>query len=175
MTSETFTAFVGPVRFASGDRAALERTLAPLGPHPEGLLVFSDETGRETDLDLTGAAPRAPVGTRPGARKRGRPKLGVTAREVTLLPRHWDWLARQRGGASASLRRLIDAAIAAEDPGPAAKDAAYRFLTAIAGDQPGYEAAIRALYAGDSAGFATAMHGWPGDIRDHAIFLARMR
>lgn len=174
MDDETFTAFLGTTRRVSGTRDALVQALAPLGAHPEGLLVFSDRTGRETDLDLVGVSPRPPIATRPGARKRGRPKLGVTAREITLLPRHWDWLARQRGGASASLRRLIDAAIAVEDPGPGAKDAAYRFLTAIAGDRPGYEAVIRALYAGDAAGFATAMQGWPIDIVTHALTLARL-
>jgi uncharacterized protein len=164
MTDEIFTAFRGPHRLAQGTRAALSAELAPLGPHPEGLLVFSDRTGRQTDLDLTGL----------DARPRGRPKLGVKAREVTLLPRHWDWLARQRGGASASLRRLIEAAIAGEDPREAGTDAAYRFLTAIAGDLPGYEAAIRALYAGDSAGFAAALAPWPGDIANHALGLARL-
>lgn len=158
---DRYTAFLGPRRVAQGNGAALYEALHSLGPHPEGLLVFSDETGAQVDLDLT--TPPVP--------QRGRPKLGVTAREVTLLPRHWDWLARQRGGASAALRRLIDGAIAAEDPGPARRDAAYRFTTAIAGDLPGYEAAIRALYAGDSAGFAAAMAAWPGDIRHHALAL----
>lgn len=162
MTDETFTAFIGHRRTAGGTRAELTATLAHLGPHPEGLLVFSNQTGRETDLDLSGEP--VPVA-------RGRPKLGVTAREVTLLPRQWDWLAGQRGGASAALRRLVDAAIASEDPAPARRDAAYRFITAIAGDMPGYEAAIRALYAGDDAGFAAAMTGWPDDIRSHALSL----
>lgn len=161
MDQETFTAFLGPRRHAQGSRAALTAALTPLGPHPEGLLVFSDVTGRQVDLDLSGLS----------APQRGRPKLGVTAREITLLPRHWDWLARQRGGASAALRRLIDTAMAGEDPGPARRDAAYAFLTAIAGDLPGYETAIRALYAGDSDGFAAAMAGWPEDIRTHALTL----
>jgi hypothetical protein len=165
MAQETFTAFLGATRAAQGSRARLTATLAPLGPHPEGLLVFSDETGQQVDLDLSGGAAAAP---------RGRPKLGVTAREVTLLPRHWEWLARQRGGASAALRRLIDAQLDAEDPGPARRDAAYRFVTAIAGDLPGYEAAIRALYAGDGPGFAAAMQSWPDDIRAHALNLARI-
>lgn len=163
MTDETFTAFLGHRRLAAGPRATLEAALAHLGPHPRGLLVFSDATGRPVDLDLSGRAP--------AAAPRGRPRLGVTAREVTLLPRHWAWLRRQRGGASAALRKLIDAAIAAEDPGPARQDAAYAFLTAIAGDRPGYEAAIRALYAADAPAFAAAMQAWPSDIRTHALAL----
>ena len=163
MTDETFTAFLGPRRAARGSRAALTAELAPLGAHPEGLLVFSDETGQQTDLNLSG---------RPEAPARGRPRLGVTAREVTLLPRHWAWLGRQRGGASAALRALIDAELAHEDPGPARRDAAFRFVTAIAGDRPGYETAIRALYAADGAGFAAAMAPWPDDIRAHALALA---
>lgn len=178
METETFTAFRGTRRIAQGSRAALEAELAPLGPHPEGLLVFSDATGRETDLNLTAATPRAPVGVPPaGARKRGRPKLGVTAREVTLLPRHWDWLARQRGGASAALRRLVAAQMASDAAAAtpeAMPDAAYAFLAAIGGNLPGYEAAIRALFAGDRAGFARAMADWPEDIRAHALTLARL-
>lgn len=163
MQDETYTAFLGPARLASGTRAELERTLAPRGPHPEGLLVFSDETGRQTDLDLSGRVNPT----------RGRPKLGVTAREVTLLPRHWDWLRRQRGGASAVLRRLVEEAMQAGAPGPN-PDAAYHFLSAIAGDLPGFETAIRMLYSGNASGFATAMTGWPDDIAAHAQSLARL-
>lgn len=164
MTDETFTAFQGTSRIAQGTRAALEARLSPLGPHPEGLLVFSDRTGRETDLNLSGAPAPAP---------RGRPKMGVKAREVTLLPRHWDWLSRQRGGASAALRRLVDEAMRA-DPGdaPLAADRTFRFLSAIAGNLPDYEDAIRALYAGETARFRAAMGDWPSDIRTHAEALA---
>lgn len=162
METDTFTAFIGLDRVAQGTLDEVTAALAPSGPHPEGLLVFSDRTGRVTDLDLTGAAPRP----------RGRPKLGVKAREVTLLPRHWDWLGAQRGGASAALRRLIDAAIAAEGR-PPTPDRAYRFLSALAGDFPHYEEALRALYAGDASAFAAHMADWPRDIRDHALALAR--
>ncbi|WP_138422937.1 DUF2239 family protein [Maritimibacter alexandrii] len=164
MTEETFTAFQGTKRLASGTRGSLETDLAPLGPHPEGLLVFSDLTGRETDLNLSGTPAPAP---------RGRPKMGVKAREITLLPRHWDWLAGQRGGASAALRRIVDDAMnAAPSDDPRAPDRAYRFLSAIAGNLPRFEEAIRALYAGDMRGFADAMDGWPDDLRDHALTLA---
>lgn len=167
MDDEILTAFLGAERIGRGGRAALTADLLArgLGPHPEGLLIFSDETGQQTDLDLSG---------RPAPAPRGRPRLGVTAREVTLLPRHWDWLSRQRGGASAALRRLIDEAAAKESDAPARRDAAFRFLSAIAGDLPGFETAIRALYAGDGPTFAAAMADWPGDIRTHASDLARL-
>ena len=98
-------------------------------------------------------------------------------REVTLLPRHWDWLGQQRGGASAALRRLVEAELRrtpAPDraTAPAGRDAAYAFLSAIAGNLPGYEEAIRALYGDGGKGFAEAMAGWPDDIRAHARTLA---
>ncbi|OSZ72898.1 hypothetical protein CAP39_04390 [Sphingomonas sp. IBVSS1] len=130
-------------------------------------LLFDDASGEQLDID-----PRQPPPADvPPSRGRGRPKLGVMAREVTLLPRQWDWLARQRGGASAALRRLVDEA-RRQDMGQAARRAAqdrcYRFLTAVAGDRPGYEAVIRALFAGDAAGMAALMAGWPPDIAAHA-------
>lgn len=182
--TNSYTAFIGPRRVAQGPAESLAATLAARGDgaHPEGLLVFSDRTGAQVDLNLSGrpAEARDPKGFRPDGTPRrgpGRPKLGVKAREVTLLPRHWDWLAGQRGGASAALRRLVEAEMRrspAPDPAtaPAGRDAAYAFLTAIAGDLPGYEAAIRALYSDGGKGFAAAMAGWPEDIRDHARTLA---
>jgi hypothetical protein len=99
----------------------------------------------------------------------------VTAREVTLLPRHWEWLAAQPGGASVALRKLVEAA-RRESEGPdrrrAAREAAYRFASALAGDRPGFEAMSRALFAGDAAGFAARIADWPTDIRDHLRTLA---
>lgn len=180
MSNDAVTAFIGTDRIASGPAAELVETLAARGggPHPDGLRVFSDRTGAEVDLNLSGrpAEDRPPTGFRPdGTRSRGpgRPKLGVKAREVTLLPRHWDWLACQRGGASAHLRRLVEEAMRADaPPASAGRDAAYAFLTAIAGDFPGYEAAIRALYAEGGKGFAASMKTWPDDVRDHACKLA---
>jgi hypothetical protein len=114
--------------------------------------------------------------TEDGARGRGRPKLGVVAREITLLPRHWDWLAAQPGGASATLRRLVENARrdgGAEGRQRAAREAAYRFLSAVAGNLPGYEEALRALFAGDAARFETQMADWPKDVRAYALRLAR--
>lgn len=180
MTADHLTAFIGTDRIASGPSDDLAETLAARGggPHPDGLRVFSDRTGAEVDLNLSGrpAEDRAPHGFRPdGTRSRGpgRPKLGVKAREVTLLPRHWEWLARQRGGASASLRRLVEEAMRTDEtPTAAGRDAAYAFLTAIAGDLAGYETAIRALYAEGGRDFAAALQDWPADVRDHARRLA---
>ena len=121
--------------------------------------------------------PELPPPARPEApaRKPGRPRLGVVPREVTLLPRHWDWLAAQPGGASITLRRLVDAArkVSVEDDARrAAQETAYRFMQAMAGDLPAYEEAIRALFAGDFGGFEGHVAHWPDDVREHAALLA---
>jgi len=178
------TAFAGTARIAAGPLLDVALALTRRDAN-ETILVFADATGRVIDLDLRGDAwdiearlaqrdavpepdPRAGTG-------RGRPRLGVVAREVTLLPRHWDWLAGQPGGASAALRRLVDQARNAENPkGPSrdGQEAAYRFLSALAGDLPGYEEAIRALFAGDLPLFQQRMASWPGDIGQYAGKLA---
>lgn len=124
------------------------------------------------------AAPEAgPEPTAPASpRGRGRPRLGVEAREVTLLPRHWAWLATQPGGASATLRRLVDDArrgSGARDRLREAQEAAYRFMSAMAGDAPGFEEAARALFAGDRARFELVTTGWSPDVRAHAMLMAR--
>lgn len=108
-------------------------------------------------------------------RARGRPRLGVIAREVTLLPRHWEWLAAQPGGASAAVRRLVDEARrthAARDQRRRASESAYRFMSAMAGNEPGFEEATRALFAGDAARFTELTARWPRDVRDHVRALA---
>jgi hypothetical protein len=142
-------------------------------------LVIDLATGRVVDLDLRGTLEeaRARLIPAPEAEKRGpgRPKLGVTAREVTLLPRHWDWLAGQPGGTSVALRKLVEGALkVAEGPDRArkAKEAAYRFMTAMAGDRPGYEEAARMLFAGDWTAFDAAVEAWPEGVRDVARELA---
>jgi hypothetical protein len=156
----TLTAFSGDAVVARGDAGEVVRALRSAGDGAAPVRIYEDATGRVTDLDL-GAPPAAA----PAARGRGRPKLGVTAREVTLLPRHWDWLARQRGGASAALRRLVEQASKAE-PGPEARrDAVYRFMSDMCGDRPGYEEALRALYRGEEERFAQLIAGWPADVR----------
>lgn len=135
------------------------------------ILVFDRATGRQTDFDFTldeALLKRAvEASERRPTRKPGRPRLGVTAREVTLLPRHWDWLSTQRGGASAALRRLVDQARkeqAGSDQARTAQEATYRFMSAVAGDRPGFEEASRALFAGDAARFYAEIHDWPDDI-----------
>lgn len=158
------TAFAGDVRIVTGSAEDVRTALRSLDPGRSGpLLVFDDETGRQIDLDMREAQP---------ARPRGRPKLGVTAGEVTLLPRHWEWLRAQPGGASTTIRRLVDAARKRPADARQAKDAAYHFMSAIAGDRPGYEEAIRALYAADRARFDALTGEWPAGIRDHARLLA---
>lgn len=145
----------------------------------ETVLTFDAATGRVADLDLRGdvGTVLARLSSAPEAEKRGpgRPKLGVTAREVTLLPRHWDWLAGQPGGASVALRKLVEGALReAEGPDRArrAKEATYRFMTAIVGDLPGYEEATRMLFAGDWTAFDAAVEGWPEGVRETARGMA---
>ena len=164
----TLTAFAGDLWIATGDESEIRAALRAMGEEAQNILLFDDSTGRQVDMDL-----RSPVVQE--ARGRGRPKLGVQAREVTLLPRHWDWLAIQPGGASAALRRLVETARkeSADTPDPrAAMDAAYYFMTAMAGDRPGYEAAIRALFAKDEQLYNSLSQDWPSGIRDHARALA---
>jgi hypothetical protein len=148
--------------------------------HPP-VLVLDDQSGRPIDLDLRGSADEVlarlgpPAGDAPGSaepRGRGRPRLGVVAREVTLLPRHWDWLSQQPGGASVALRKLVEEARRAnadQDHRRQVTDAAFRALSALAGDLPGFEEATRALFAHDAAGFARSITPWPDDVRRYAL------
>ncbi|MDT8324349.1 MAG: DUF2239 family protein [Bacteroidota bacterium] len=106
----------------------------------------------------------------------GRPKLGVVSREVTLLPRHWEWLSTQPGGASVTLRKLVETARKAnsgKDRIRRAQEITYRFMNAVGGDLPGYEEALRALYAPDAARFASLVADWPKDVREHVLRFAR--
>lgn len=137
--------------------------------------VFDSMTGRIIELDLRGSADEIVGRLAPSpVPARGRPKLGVVAREVTLLPQHWDWLNRQPGGASAVLRRLVDEARRSpEQQRREARDAAYRFIFAVAGDLPGFEEASRALFAGDDTSFEARMADWPADIRAQAMAMLR--
>ena len=175
------TAFEGSRRLASGTLGEVVLAVkARLETHPEApVLVFSDETGKVLDLDTRGTAQEVLARLAPPSeppRGRGRPKLGVEGREVTLLPRHWEWLAAQPGGASVTLRRLVEAARRAGTAGTGrrpAQDRAYQFMTALAGDAPGFEEALRALYAGDATAFEAHTAPWPPDVRGHARALAR--
>src|SRR5690554_3571694 len=142
------------------------------------LLIFDDSTGRQVDFNLSGTVQEVldrEAGL-PEARGPGRPRLGVVAREVTLLPRHWEWLADQPGGASATLRRLVDEARKHETPKARARRAAAtagRAMTALAGDRPNFEEAYRALDAGDRDRFEALTAGWPEDVRGYLLRVAQ--
>jgi hypothetical protein len=180
----TCTAFDGTRRIASG--SLLEVALATRRALDQGahgpVLVFDDRSSRPVELDLRGSEdevrarlqpPASPL--KPAARGPGRPKLGVVAREVTLLPRHWDWLAAQPGGASAALRRLVERAHrgdGAEALAREAKESVDRFMQAMTGNLPGHEEASRAFWRGERQRFATLTARWPSDVRDHLHRLA---
>jgi hypothetical protein len=140
------------------------------------LLIFENETGRQVDFDLRGSLDDVleRVKTREAPKGPGRPRLGVESREVTLLPRHWAWLALQPSGASAALRRLIDDASKRVDPEEGSRgrrDAAYRVMSVLAGNRVGFEEAARALFAGDHGRFHALAAEWPDDIRAHLSWL----
>jgi hypothetical protein len=184
------TAFLGPSRLATGPLSdvATAAKAALDGGRVEPILVFDDTTGRRIDLDLSGTPEdvqrripamlrelRPTPGTPQKSRGPGRPRLGVVSKEVTLLPRHWAWLRTQRGGASATLRRLVDEdrrRNEGRDQVRRAQDATYRFMTAVVGDATGFEEALRALYADDAERFAAESAHWPADVRTHALRLA---
>lgn len=181
MQTRTYAAFAGDRLVAAGDLAQmLTRTKAFLDRSGDSaVLIFEDQTGRQVDFDFRGTAgevvARAAAATSPARGAVGRPRLGVVSREVSLLPHHWEWLEEQPNGISAALRRLVEAA-RKSDPGASqarrAMEAASRFMTAMAGDRPGYEEAARALFAGDGDGFARLVKRWPKDVREHVSRLA---
>ena len=165
----TCTAFAGSRRIATGEwnQVALEIRKAQDRGEQAMVLIFDDESGRQVELD-----PRPAV---PETRKPGRPRLGVVAREVTLLPRHWEWLATQPGGASVALRQLVEYASRAnrtQDRVRIARESAYRFMSAMAGNEPGFEEASRALFAGNREKFEKETAVWPADVRRYAAALA---
>jgi hypothetical protein len=180
----TYTAFAGDRLVVSGDlRTMILRTKECLdNGEIRPILIFEDQTGRQVDFDFRGTpdevltrlhshpffAPSEPQGgMRSGP---GRPKLGVICREVSLLPRHWEWLGQQRGGASGALRRLIDERRKqgnGKNSARIAREAAGKFMWTIAGNLPGFEEASRALYAGDHKRLEELIHDWPQDIRKH--------
>lgn len=187
----TYTSFMGHRRIASGPMLtnvlAVKKVLESRVNDP--VLIFDDVTGRFVDVNTQGtdeelAQRYAPVDApeveveqteKEAPRGRGRPKLGVVPREVTLLPRHWDWLATQPGGASVALRKLVEEArraSSAKDQRRQAQERTYNFMTAIGGDLPGFEETMRALFADELEHFKTLLADWPEDVRDHAIKLA---
>jgi hypothetical protein len=192
----SYTSFNRHKRIAFGsltvNALAVKHALASDVPSP--LLTFCDQTGQVVDIDMRGSdaemLARLPPDGYPlqgnesvlisseesgEPRGRGRPKLGVVAREVTLLPRQWDWLAAQPGGASVTLRKLVDEARRANvdrDRQRRANECAYHFMSTMAGDMAGFEEASRALFANDAAKFHQQTEAWPSDVRDYVRCLA---
>lgn len=189
-SAHTYTAFAGSSRIAHGplqEVAGAVKQRIGKASHADAL-VFSDLTGKLMEIDFHGSLkdvlkrlevyqPEAEARPREAAPSGpGRPRLGVVSREVSLLPSQWEWLATQPGGASGTLRRLVDAAKrkAADAPTVAqSQERVYRFLSAMAGDLPGYEEVLRALYRRDGTKFASGMAAWPEDVRRHAWGLAQ--
>jgi uncharacterized protein len=180
----TYTVFAGERLIISGGlETMLLRTKEYLdhgGADP--VLIFDNQTGKQVDFDFRGSPEEmlSRLATHPLFAKSeeenkprtgpGRPKLGVVCREVSLLPRHWEWLEQQPNGISAALRRLVEEARKRE-PGKQrarlARDAASRFMSAMAGNLPGFEEALRALYARDQDRLMELVRDWPPDIRKH--------
>jgi uncharacterized protein len=186
-----YIAFEGDRRIASGDlRKVARATKKALDRRDhEPVLVFDDASSGPIEIDFRGTVEdvlaRLPTvsavpavideAEQPAPRGPGRPKLGVVAREITLLPRHWDWLAQQPGGASVAIRKLVEQARRTgedKDRLRRAQEAAYRFMSVLAGNKPHYEDAIRALFAGNPVRFEELIAAWPEDVRDHASQLA---
>jgi len=191
---KSYTAFFGTCRLSSGGlphvvtkvKEAIERG------ESEMVLIFNDLNGEITEVDLRGSIDdvlkrlegsviinKTDESSRGGGpnilRGPGRPKLGVISREVTLLPRHWDWLNSQPGGASVALRKLVDEArsvYSGRDKIRHSQEAAYRFMSAIAGNLPGYEEAIRALFAGNHKHLDDSIAAWPSGLRDYVLKLS---
>lgn len=185
--SSRYTAFADERLVARGSYADITRALVAVHRPDASVLVFDDVTGAPVDAPpspehaallarMQGeVADALPPRTAPPRPAPGRPRLGVVAREVTLLPRHWDWLSAQPGGASAALRRLVEQARKGSEPFDERRRAGertYKFMSAIAGHQPGFEEAARALFAGDRKRFAGLIAAWPVDVAAHAHELA---
>ena len=173
MSSQQWIAFAGHERLKQGQPAVVARAVKQYDTsHPNIMVgVFDAVTGKCVDIDLTGSeddvVERLSTSHKRG---RGRPKLGVVSREISLLPRHWTWLSTQRGGASATLRRLVDQARKADSIGDKAQqaiDRTHQFVWNIGGDLPGFEEATRALFRMDLDAFDDAIADWPPDVVEH--------
>lgn len=194
MVGTRSTAFEGSRRIASGDLIAVVRKVKRVIDREKHapVLIFDSMTSELIEVDFRGSIDDV-VGRlrrQPGregevsddlpsepARGPGRPRLGVVAREVTLLPRHWEWLNDQPGGASVALRKLVEEARRAnegKDRIRRAKDAAYRFMLAMAGDFAGFEEAMRAFFSGNRRRFTALTKPWAADVRNHARRLAKV-
>lgn len=188
-SSSSYTAFNDYQRIASGSlkTVALAIKHAIESKTAGAVLIFDDNTGRATDVDTRGSEQEivarfaeAPfdssetgfIGSEP--RSRGRPKLGVVSREVTLLPRHWEWLNAQLGGASVALRKLVEEARRTHcerDKRRKAHERAYHFMSAMAGNMPNFEEAVRALFAENYKGLGELIARWPEDVRAYTLHL----
>ncbi len=181
--TQNIIAFEGTRRVAAGPLATVVAAAKPVVDRAGNgqVLLFDAVTSQPVEIDFRGSLDDvlARIDPKPAvndaARGPGRPKLGVVAREVTLLPRHWEWLKEQPGGASVALRKLVDQA--RKDSGDRdrkrhATEAAYRFMIAVGGNLPEFEEATRALFSGDRKWFAQSTARWPADVRDHAVALA---
>jgi len=175
---DAYTAFAGWKRIASGSLPDLLRKvkahLDSATGGKETLLIFHDQTGKEVDFDFRGSVEQILDRADPGMPHvgPGRPKLGVTSREISLLPRHWEWLEAQPSGTSATLRRLVEDARKRnpmEAETRAAIEATGRFMSAMAGNLPDFEEAYRALYARDRMRLEDLVKGWPADVRDYVV------
>jgi uncharacterized protein len=170
----TFTAFSGDKRIVSGTKEeVLRATKRHLDASGGAVLIFEDQTGRQIDFDFRGSVDdviERAIATPKGGP--GRPRLGVVSREVSLLPRHWDWLEAQPNGISAAMRRLVDDARHNEtgiQRGRHVRDAIVKFMWGIAGDLPNFEEACRSLYERDDARLASLIAEWPADVRDYVL------
>ena len=168
MDNNHYIAFLGFKNLADGP---LRQVLAAAWPHcnePSGsLLIFQRDTGRQCDFDWSGTLDEVLDRADPPVPKAGpgRPRLGVVSTEVTLLPRHWDWLNAQPARASGTLRRLVEDAMAREVNNPQRRrEALGKILGALAGNEPNFEEATRALYAGDVVSLKAMTARWPGDL-----------
>jgi hypothetical protein len=180
-TLPTYTAFAGSHRIVRGTlEEMLRATKKKLDQDPElRILIFEDASGRQVDFDFTGSVDQVVARAKPKASERagpGRPKLGVVSREVSLLPRHWEWLERHPQGISAAIRRLVDEArkhAPDEDRAREARAAASRFMWVMGGDLPKFEEASRALFASHKLRFTELTRFWPEDVREHLDELLR--
>lgn len=190
-SARSWIAFDGATKISQGTpNQVAEQVKAYVDANPlSKVLAFDANTSQQLDMDAPGSLVAAlyslpvekPIAESDSSSKEtptksvGRPKLGVTAKEVTLLPRHWEWLSTQPGGASVALRKLVEQAQRTNkdiDRMRVARDAAYKFMNAMAGNESGFEEATRALFAGDLQKLRNLTDAWPKDIREHSLLLA---
>lgn len=181
---ETYTAFDGIDQVCQGPLfEVVARVKKRLGKtENSAILIFSDVTGKTMDInfqgsekDVLGRLEMFVPKEQEMAAGPGRPKLGVVSREISLMPRHWEWLATQAGGASATIRSLIEEAkkSSAKVSGKQLQERAYRFMSVMAGDREGFEEALRALYRLDRKSFLTHIRSWPPDIKNHVMEITK--